>query len=101
MLELRVVLRKDCAGGEKIVDMELPRGVTEADLDRLRGVRSRQVLTSFPVPLFRVDCEGRFLLSGVLNDKRVRFTVRRNAAERSDVIAIAGARELLGEEDAV
>lgn len=93
---MRVLLRKDCLGGEKIVDIELPRPVAAADLDRLRDVRSRQVFESFPKPFFRVDVEKRFLLTGVLGEAQVRFTVRVNIAQAADEVALAGAHELLG-----
>lgn len=93
---MRVVLRKDCLGGDKIVDIELPRAVDAADLDRLTDVRSRQVFTSFPKPFFRVDVERRFLLTGVLGEALVRFTVRHSLAEAADQVALAGAHALIG-----
>ena len=94
---MRVVLTKDCHGGEKIVDIELPRPVTARDLERFVQPRIRQVFTTFPKPFFRLDVAGRFLLTGVLGEMTVRFTVRYNVAARADEVAIAGAKELLGE----
>jgi hypothetical protein len=93
---MRVVLTKDCHGGEKIVDIELPRPVAAADLDRFARTRIKQVFTTFPKPFFRLDIEGRFLLTGVLGEQVVRFTVRYSVASRADEVAIEGARELLG-----
>lgn len=93
---MRVVLRKDCLGGEKVVDIELPRPVAAEDLDRFSGVRIKQIFSSFPKPFFRLDVTHRFLVTGVIGESIVRFTVRQSVADAADEVARAGAAELLG-----
>ena len=93
---MRVLLQRDCLGGERIVDIELPRPVERADLDRLVGATRTTVLDRLPRPLFRVEVPGRYLVSGVIGDARVRFTVRLAVRDLAEQLACEGARSMLG-----
>ena len=84
---MEVVLTRDCLGGDRIVELQLPRGVALADLDRVEGVTSRTVLAELPRPFFRLDVPGAFLLTGIVGEPRVRFTVRLAARERAVELA--------------
>ena len=92
---MRVLLQRDCLGGERIVDIELPRPVQVADLDRIEGYTTRTVLEKLPRPLFRVEVPGRFLVSGVIGDARVRFTVRLVVREQAQQLALEAAEKML------
>lgn len=95
MDEPRVTLSKDCLGGERIVDVELPAPVAAAQLERVEGVTARTVLDGLPRPFFRLDVAGRFLLTGILGEPRVRFTVRRALREDAIDVALAASRRML------
>jgi hypothetical protein len=92
----RVTLSKDCLGGDRVVDVELPRVVEAADLDRVDGVGTRTVLVSLPRPFFRLDVPGRFLLTGIVGEARVRFTVRRALRESAVDVALGASHRMLG-----
>ena len=97
MHELRLIVQRDCIGGERIIDIEFPRGIERENLDRVEGVGTRVVLEDLPQPLFRLDVPGRFLISGVLSARRVRFTVRMALRDAAAEVALAEARNMLGE----
>lgn len=90
----QVVVKRDCFGGERIVEIRMPAAVTLEALDRIAGART--VLSQLPRPFFRIDVPGHYLVSGILGDTLVRFTVR--LAIRDDAVehALAGARRLAG-----
>ena len=92
---MRVLLQRDCLGGERIVDVELPRPVRQADLPLLDGIKVT-VLDHLPRPLFRVEVPGRYLVSGVIGELRVRFTVRLAVRDRAEALALEGARSMVG-----
>ena len=64
--------------GNSIVEVLLPEGLTVEDLDRLSGVESKTILQDLPRPFFRIDCPGRFLLTGIVGNPKLRFTMRRS-----------------------
>ena len=93
-----VTLRKDCLGGEKIVDVEFGRPLAMAHLDAVASMFAsveRTVLADLPRPFFRVDVIGRFLLTGIVGDTSARFTVRRSLDEDASEVALATARSML------
>ena len=73
---LEVLVQRDCLGGERVVEIRLPTPVDLEALDRVEGVTKREILSNLPRPFFRLDVKGRFLLSGIIGDPKVRFTVR-------------------------
>lgn len=94
----RVTLRKDCLGGEKIVDVDFGEPLAMAHLDEVSSAYSdvqRTILVDLPRPFFRVDVHGRFLLTGILGDASARFTVRRHLDEDASEVAIAAARTMM------
>lgn len=95
---LEVTILKDCLGGERIVEVQLPRGLRREDLERLDGVERCEVLSGLPRPFVRVDVPGMFLLTGILEDARVRFTVRRGVRERARELATTAAQRMVGGE---
>ncbi|MEC7524155.1 MAG: hypothetical protein VYE22_30015 [Myxococcota bacterium] len=91
---MKVLVQRDCLGGERIVEIELPRPVRLEDLDRIEGVETRTVLAHLPRPFFRLDVPGRFLLTGIVSDPRVRFTVRMAVRDRALELALEAAERL-------
>ncbi len=94
-MSARARVLRDCLGGDRIVEVELPRPVLLGDLDRVRGVGRREVLSSLPRAFFRLDVPGRFLLTGIVGDPRVRFTVRLAMRERATEVALEEVDHLL------
>lgn len=92
---MKVLLQRDCLGGERVVEIELPRPVALGDLDRLENVTRREVLDHLPRPFFRIDVAGQFLLTGILFSPHVRFTVRLARRESAREVAIAAAKRLV------
>lgn len=92
---MKVLLQRDCLGGERVVEIELPRPVRLEDLDRVEGVDSRTVLTHLPRPFFRLDVPGRFLLTGIVEDPKVRFTVRMAVRDEALALALAAAERMI------
>jgi hypothetical protein len=92
----RARVLRDCLGGDRVVEVELPRPVLIADLDHVRGVGRREVLLSLPRPFFRLDVPGRFLVTGILGETRVRFTVRLAVRDRATEIALEEIEHVLG-----
>jgi hypothetical protein len=93
--DIAILVLRDCFGGDRVVEVELPEPLAEEDLARLPGAGKPTVLRSAPRPFFRLEVPGAFLLSGVFGDRRVRFTVR--LARRDDalqLVADAAARLL-------
>lgn len=93
-VELRAVA--DCFGDHRVVEVSLPRGVRAEDLERVTCAGTRTVLKGLPRPLFRLDCGGAFLLTGIVGDARVRFTLRRAAVSRAEQVVARAVAELLG-----
>ena len=87
-----VLVKRDCFGGERIIELRLAAPITEEGLDRLGGQKT--VLRQLPRPLYRVDVPGHYLVSGILGDDVVRFTVRLVARDHAMEFALAGARKL-------
>ncbi len=96
VLTYPITASRDCFGGDVLIDVTLPRGVERADLDRVAGAVSREVLDGFPRPFFRIDVPGRFLLTGLLLTTSVRVTVRQVHRNRAADLAQEAARELMG-----
>jgi hypothetical protein len=92
--QLEVVVQRDCLGGERVVELILPRAPVEDDLGALVGASSVQILRTAPRPFFRVDVPGKYLVTGILRDRRVRFTVRLAQREHALELALAGGRSL-------
>ena len=92
---LNVLVQRDCLGGERVVELQLPRPVRSDDLARVDPGARCEVLSELPRPFFRVDVPGRFLLTGIVGDARVRFTVRLALRDRALDTALAAARALL------
>jgi len=97
VLSYPVATSRDCFGGEVLIEVTLPRGIERADLERVRGAASLEVLDGFPRPFFRIDVPGRFLLTGLLLTTSVRVTVRQVHRDRAFEVAQEAARELMGE----
>jgi len=91
---LEAQLLHDCLGGT-IVEVALPRSVTIADLDRVEGVVTREILTELPRPFYRLDVPGRFLATGIVGEAKIRFTVRRALSARASEIALDAARTIM------
>ncbi len=87
---------RDCLGGDAIVEVTLPRGLQASDIERIEGAATRIVLADLPRPFFRVDVPGRYLITGILSEARVRFTVRRALSDCAERVALDGAREMMG-----
>lgn len=87
---------RDCLGGDAIVEVTLPRGLQASDIERVEGAATRVVLADLPRPFFRIDVPGRYLITGILSEARVRFTVRRALSDRASQVALEAAREMLG-----
>ena len=94
---MRVLVQRDCLGGERIVEIELPRAVELADLDRVEGCEQRTLLSSLPRPFFRLDVPGSFSLSGIIGDRKVRFTVRLGVRDDAVPLALAASASMMGE----
>ncbi len=95
MNDVSVLVQRDCLGGDRIVELKLPRAVALPDLDRVDGVVTRVVLSELPRPFFKLDVPGRFLLTGIIGDPRIRVTVRLSVRDRAVPTAIDVARSLL------
>lgn len=89
-----VVLMRDCLGGERVVEIELADGLRRDALERLDGSGTLMVLDSLPKPFARYDRPGFFLLTGIVGERRVRFTMRLAHRDRAEETALAVAREL-------
>lgn len=94
-VETLVTLQRDCLGGERIVELELPRPVRLADLDAVEGVRTRVVLSTLPRPFYKLDAPGRYLVTGILGDRRVRVTVRLALRDAATPTALEVAAQML------
>ena len=84
---IEVLLQRDCHGGQQIVELRLPRPVTLEDLGAVEGVQTRVLLSDLPRPFYKLDAPGRYLVTGILGDPRVRVTVR--LARRAEAVPIA------------
>lgn len=94
----RVTLRKDCLGGEKIVDVDFGQPLGMAHLDEVSSAFAdvqRTILADLPRPFFRLDVHGRFVLTGIIGDASARFTVRRHLDEDANDVALGAARTML------
>ncbi len=85
----------DCFGDHRIVEVNLPHPPEIADLKRLTDVGRQTILSDLPRPFFRIDCPGRFLLTGIIGDPKVRFTLRQAALTKAPKIVSQAVRELL------
>ncbi|MEM6449587.1 MAG: hypothetical protein AAF703_04645 [Cyanobacteria bacterium P01_D01_bin.105] len=94
--EIPLILISDCFGDHRIVEVTLPRPVTLADLPNLSNVSQCTVLKDLPRPFFRLDCPQRFLLTGIANEPRVRFTLRAAAITQAESIVLQAIAELMG-----
>jgi hypothetical protein len=92
--ELQIVVQRDCLGGERIVEVLLPRPVDEAGYRRLGQLGAAVLFSALPRPFFRVEVAGAYQASGVLGERRVRFTVRVTARERASAIVQEACRRL-------
>lgn len=94
--DLELLLLRDCLGGERVAELQMPRAVELADLDRVAGVVTRVVLHSLPRPFFKLDVPGHYLITGVVGDRRLRVTVRLALRNSAAEAAVAVARAMLG-----
>lgn len=85
---VEVVVLRDCLGGQRIVELMLPRGPGEADIEAMANGGEIQVLRTAARPYYRVDVPGFYLITGILDDPRVRFTVRLSQRERAVELAL-------------
>ena len=92
---IQVLLRRDCLGGERIVELQLPRAVLLADLDAVLGVATRVILSELPRPFYKLDAPGRYLVTGILGDPRVRVTVRLALRDSAEQTAVAIGQAML------
>lgn len=92
--EPQVLVKRDCFGGERIVEVRLGGPVHADVLDRLGGQKT--VLAQLARPFYRVDVPGKYLVSGILGDSVVRFTVRLAVRDQAVELALDGARTLAG-----
>lgn len=93
---ISVLVHRDCLGGERIVEVMLPRGMQLEDLDRLQLEGRREVLDHLPRPFVRYDVPGHFLITGIVSDPRVRFTVRLALRDRAVEVALEASRKMMG-----
>ncbi len=94
--EIAVLVQKDCLGGERIVELRLPRAVGLADLDAVEGVATRIVLENLPRPFFKLDAPGRYLVTGIVGDDRIRVTVRLALRDAAVPTALEVGRRMSG-----
>lgn len=92
--EIEVLVQRDCLGGERVIEVRLPTPVSEAALASIEGGGDPVILRSAPRPFFRVDVPGAFLVSGIVGDTRVRYTVRLARRVEAREIAVGSARRL-------
>lgn len=92
--KLEIVIVSDCFGDRRIVEVFLPENITGINLDRLSGVQQKTILHDLPRPFFRIDCPGKFLLTGIIGDRKLRFTLRQNVVKQSREIVIQALSEL-------
>lgn len=93
-LNLNITLITDCFGEHRIVEVFLPRSIAISDLEKLPNVSSKTILQDLPRPFFRVDCPGKFLLTGIIGDGKLRFTLRRAVASTSRDIILQALSQL-------
>lgn len=94
-VEPEVISMRDCLGGERVVEVELAEGLRREPLERLTAVDGTLlILDSLPRPFARFDRPGFFLLTGILGERRVRFTMRLAHRESATQTALEVAREL-------
>ena len=94
--EVSVLVMRDCLGGDRIVEVNWPRGMQLEDLDRLGLEGTREVLSHLPRPFVRFDVLGYFLITGIVSDPRVRFTVRLAQRDNAVQLALDSSRKMLG-----
>lgn len=94
--DIELLVQRDCLGGERVIEVRLPEPVQELWLSQIEGGATPVILRSAPRPFFRVDVPGSYLLSGVVGDRRVRYTVRVARRNEARALATAGARNLVG-----
>jgi len=92
---MQVLIQRDCLGGDRLIEVQLPRAVALLDLDRVEGCTQRTVLSSLPRPFFRLDVPGSFSLSGIIGERRLRFTVRLAVRERATELALATCEHMM------
>lgn len=85
-----VLVKRDCFGGERIVEVRLPAPVSRAAIDRWEG--DKTVLWQLPRPFFRIDVPGLYLVTGIVGEPVVRFTVRLRVRDQAVEHALEGAR---------
>jgi len=93
-VELSMVI--DCFGDRAIVEVTLPEAIALTHLEQLSGISQQTILRDLPRPFFRIDCAGRFLLTGIVGDPKVRFTLRKAVIPQACDIVSHAVRELLG-----
>ncbi len=91
---LEILMVTDCFGDKRIVEVFLPQAILISNLDKLSGVESKTILQDLPRPFFRIDCPGRYLLTGIISDRKLRFTLRRAVADKSRIIVLQAVSEL-------
>ncbi|MEM6254790.1 MAG: hypothetical protein AAF821_17885 [Cyanobacteria bacterium P01_D01_bin.156] len=93
--ELPLTLISDCFGDHRIVEVVLPRPIALKNLQNLSHVSQCTILKDLPRPFFRIDCSQRFLLTGIVHDARVRFTLRETAVSQARLIVLHAVAELM------
>lgn len=93
--ELPLTLISDCFGDHRIVEVTLPQPIALTNLQYLSHVSQCTILKDLPRPFFRIDCNQRFLLTGIVNDPRLRFTLREAAVPQAQTIVLQAVAELL------
>ena len=91
---LEVLMVTDCFGDKRIVEVFLPQTILLSHLDKLSGVKTKTILQDLPRPFFRIDCPGRYLLTGIIGDRKLRFTLRRVVVDKSRIIVLQAISEL-------
>ena len=92
---LDLVMVVDCFGDHRIVEVNLPQSMALVNLKRLTNVERQTILHDLPRPFFRIDCPGRFLLTGIIGDPKVRFTLRQATLAKAREMVTQAIRELL------
>ena len=93
---LDISMVTDCFGDKRIIEVVLSQGVLIPDLDKLSNVGNKTILEDLPRPFFRIDCPGKYLLTGIIGDRKLRFTLRRVVADKSREIVLQAISELYG-----
>lgn len=87
---------RDCLGGDRIIEVTLPRALAAADIEALSSDHALTFLRDLPKPFFRADLRGGYSMSGIVSERTIQVTVRLARRGEAEVLAQDAARRLLG-----